>query len=137
MTLEYKTEPVKVYEIDTKPDTAVVEERKRLEEFSDAGDIPTTMEDISEIIKKMRFKHVLVGGVDDADVWRKVEKLDEAYRTLLAFRQEEFGRICARLEQQNKDLRKQLIQLSYDYSNTYQQLEKLKVELEDMKEVKS
>ena len=95
--------------------------------------IPTSMEDISEIIKKMKFKHVLVGGVDDADVWKQVEKLDEAYRTLFAFRQDEYSRVCAMLEKKNQDLTMQLIQLSYDYNWAYKQLESLKLELEEKK----
>lgn len=136
MMLEYDSKPIEAYEIDVGVDQSLQEKKQKLESMTDAGDIPTTMEDVSEIIKKMKFKHVLVGGVDDADVWRQVEKLDEAYRTLLAFRQEEFGRICATLEQQNKDLRMQLMQLSYDYSWAYKQLESLKAELEDMKGVK-
>lgn len=137
MTMEYEPNPVLQIEIDTESNTKLQEHIERLEELTADSSIPTSMEDISDLLKKMKFKHVLMGGVDDADVWRQLEKLDEAYRTLLAFRQEEFSRICAMLEQKNKDLTMQLIQLSYDYSWAYEQLERLKVELEQMKGGKS
>ncbi|MBR1623340.1 MAG: hypothetical protein IJ675_05465 [Pseudobutyrivibrio sp.] len=135
--MEYEPNPVLQIEIDTESNTKLQEHIERLEELTADSSIPTSMEDISDLLKKMKFKHVLMGGVDDADVWRQLEKLDEAYRTLLAFRQEEFSRICAMLEQKNKDLTMQLIQLSYDYSWAYEQLERLKVELEQMKGGKS
>lgn len=137
MTKEYESNPVLKIEIDTESNTKLQEYIENLQELTADNSIPTSMEDISELLKNMKFKHVLMGGVDDADVWKKLEKLDEAYRTLLAFRQEEFSRICAMLEQKNKDLTTQLIQLSYDYSWAYEQLERLKVELEQMKGGKS
>ncbi|WP_028242035.1 hypothetical protein [Pseudobutyrivibrio ruminis] len=97
------------------------------------NNIPTTMEDISDILKDMKFKHVLVGGVDDADVWKQIEKLDEAYRTILAFQQDECNRQCAILEQKNTILTSKLIRLGKNYNWAYKQLEKLKEELEQMK----
>ena len=133
MTMEYDSKELMEIEIDSEPIANIQEHLDRLEAFPEESDIPTTMEDISEMIKNMKFKHVLMGGVDDADVWKQVEKLDQAYRTLLAFRQEEFKRVCTLLEQKNKELTKQLVQLSYDYSWAYGQLERLKGELENKK----
>ena len=131
--MKQKNKEALMVEIEQAPNNELSEYIGKLEALSEDEGIPTTMEDISKLIKKMKFKHVLVGGVDDADVWRQVEKLDEAYRTLLAFRQEEFSRVCGILEQKNKELTMQLVQLSYDYSWAYGQLELLKGELEQKK----
>lgn len=34
---------------------------------------------ISEILSKMKFKKRMIGGVDEADVWKKIEELQKAY----------------------------------------------------------
>ncbi len=133
MTMEYQTREDLAIEIDTGQVDKIQEDIRMAEFLAKDSGIPTSLDDISEMIKKMKFKHVLMGGVDDADVWRQVEKLDEAYRTLFAFRQDEFTRVCAMLEQKNKELTMQLVQLSYDYSWAYGQLERLKGELENKK----
>ena len=38
---------------------------------------------VSEYLRKLRFRATLVGGVDEADVWRKIEKLCELYADTL------------------------------------------------------
>ena len=42
-----------------------------------------TMEEIAQFLQSIRFKHKLLGGVDDDDVWRIIDKLQQEYATLL------------------------------------------------------
>lgn len=40
-----------------------------------------SMEEIASYMKKMRFRKKLIGGVDEADVWRQLEKLQAEYQS--------------------------------------------------------
>ena len=51
---------------------------------------------ISDYLKKLRFQTTLVGGVDEVDVWKKIEKLCELYADALT---QERGR-CEKLQRQ-------------------------------------
>ena len=42
----------------------------------------TNLAEISEHIKKMKFKRRFFGGVDEEDVWKKIRELDQDYRNL-------------------------------------------------------
>ncbi len=46
-----------------------------------------TMEEIAAQLKKLHFRKKVVGGVDEADVWRQLELLNKDYR--LAFEAQE------------------------------------------------
>lgn len=39
------------------------------------------MEAIARTLQEMKFRKKLLGGVDEADVWRKLEKLQQEYET--------------------------------------------------------
>lgn len=39
-----------------------------------------TMQDIAEALAAMRFRKKLLGGVDEADVWRQLEGLQQIYQ---------------------------------------------------------
>ena len=39
-----------------------------------------TMQDIADALAAMKFRKKLVGGVDEADVWRKLEDLQRIYQ---------------------------------------------------------
>ena len=39
------------------------------------------MDDIAELIRKMKFRKKLFGGVDEQDVWRQIDVLQKAYRS--------------------------------------------------------
>lgn len=41
-------------------------------------------ERIREWLKDVRFRKTLIGGVDEADVWKKIAELDSMYETALA-----------------------------------------------------
>lgn len=38
------------------------------------------MEDITALFKDLRFRKKLIGGVDEADVWRQLDMLQKEYR---------------------------------------------------------
>ncbi len=39
-----------------------------------------TMEDIAQALEGMKFRKKWMGGVDEADVWRKLEELQKLYQ---------------------------------------------------------
>ena len=40
-----------------------------------------SMEEIADYLKKIKFRRNLIGGVDEADVWRQLEFLQKEYRS--------------------------------------------------------
>ena len=47
-----------------------------------------TMEDVAVLMNKMCFRRKLFGGVDEKDVWRQMENLQNAYRSAYEIQQE-------------------------------------------------
>lgn len=45
------------------------------------------IEDISKFIKEMKFKKKLFGGVDELEVWNKIEALNLEYKELYQIQQ--------------------------------------------------
>ena len=45
---------------------------------------PETLRPIAQWVNTVRFRHVLLGGLDESDVWKKVEELQRLYETALA-----------------------------------------------------
>ena len=43
----------------------------------------TTMDDIAEEIKKMKFRKNIIGGLNEEDVWKKLGQPQEDYRRVL------------------------------------------------------
>lgn len=39
-----------------------------------------TMQDIAEALSAMKFRKKMFGGVDEADVWKKLEALQQTYQ---------------------------------------------------------
>lgn len=48
-----------------------------------------SMEEIASMMKEMHFKKKFFGGVDEADVWRQLEKLQNEYRAAFEAQQEQ------------------------------------------------
>lgn len=66
-----------------------------------AADTPDSpWQTVTGYLKKLRFKRRAFGGVDEADVWRKIEKLNGLYEDAL---RAERLRYDALLEQQRKE----------------------------------
>ena len=51
------------------------------------------MNDIAELFKKLKFRKKLIGGVDERDVWRKLEALQKEYRRVYEARETRFRTI--------------------------------------------
>ena len=47
-----------------------------------------SMEDIAEQLKKTRFQKKFFGGVDEEDVWRKLDELQKEYQSAFDAQQE-------------------------------------------------
>lgn len=41
-----------------------------------------TMQDIADALSAMKFRKKLIGGVDEADVWKQLETLQKTYQTV-------------------------------------------------------
>ena len=48
-----------------------------------------SMEEIADYMKTMRFHKKVFGGVDEADVWRQLEKLQKEYRSAFEAQKEQ------------------------------------------------
>ena len=48
-----------------------------------------SMEDIASVMKEMRFRKKIFGGVDEADVWRQLDTLEREYRSAFEAQQEQ------------------------------------------------
>ncbi len=40
-----------------------------------------TMEDIAEMFRRLKFRKKLFGGVEEQDVWKKLDDIQKAYRS--------------------------------------------------------
>ena len=59
------------------------------------------MDDIAEVFKTLRFKKKLIGGVDELDVWKKLDKLQKEYRSVYEMQQ---GIYEARLQERDAEI---------------------------------
>lgn len=59
------------------------------------------MDDIAEVFKTMKFKKKFFGGVDERDVWKKLDKLQKEYRSAYEMQQERYE---ARLQERDEEI---------------------------------
>lgn len=59
------------------------------------------MEDIAEVFKTLKFKKKIVGGVDEMDVWKKLDTLQREYRCAYEIQQERYE---ARLQERDAEI---------------------------------
>ena len=59
------------------------------------------MEDIAEVFKTLKFKKKIVGGVDEMDVWKKLDTLQREYRCAYKIQQERYE---ARLQERDAEI---------------------------------
>jgi len=59
------------------------------------------MNDIAKILKKLKFNKKFIGGVDELDVWKKLEALHREYQSVLDI-QEEISRL--KLEEKDAEI---------------------------------
>lgn len=60
----------------------------------------TNMDEIAELFKKLRFRKRLFGGVSEKDVWKKLEQIQNEYRSAYEAQAQRYeGRLQERDEQ--------------------------------------
>ena len=66
------------------------------------------MNRISAFMKKMRFQKKLIGGVDEADVWRQMDLLQKEYRSVYEAQQAYYQALLDERDETIEELRSQL-----------------------------
>lgn len=59
------------------------------------------MEKIAELFKSLRFKKRIFGGVDEKDVWKKLDMVQREYRTAYEIQKERYE---ARLQERDEKI---------------------------------
>ena len=67
------------------------------------------MDDIAELFKTLRFRKQIVGGVSEIDVWKKLNKIQEEYRSAYEIQQERYE---ARLQERDEEIASLRVQIS-------------------------
>ncbi|MDO5027045.1 MAG: hypothetical protein Q4E50_04345 [Tissierellia bacterium] len=57
---------------------------------------------ISGLLARMKFRKKLIGGVDELDVWKKIETLQEEYERQLDLQAQKYQAIIDHLEKGDK-----------------------------------
>lgn len=60
-----------------------------------------TMQDIAQALSAMKFRRKLLGGVEEADVWRQLESLQQLYQRVY---EEQAAYYQALLEERDREL---------------------------------
>lgn len=53
------------------------------------------MDDVAEVFKTLKFRKKLVGGVDEMDVWKKLDLVQSAYRSAYEMQEERYKALLA------------------------------------------
>lgn len=67
-----------------------------------------TMDDIALLMKQLRFKKKIFGGVKEMDVWRKLELLHQQYQSVYAVQEALHQRQMAEKDERIAQLEAQL-----------------------------
>ena len=59
------------------------------------------MDDIAELFKGIKFRTKLFGGVSEIDVWKKLDKIQQEYRSAYEIQQERYE---ARLQERDEEI---------------------------------
>jgi len=70
----------------------------------------TTMDDIAEEIKKMKFRKNIIGGLNEEDVWKKLGQLQEDYRRVLDISNKQYE---ALIEERDKAVEEMCEKIKY------------------------
>ena len=66
------------------------------------------MDDIAELFKTLRFRKQIVGGVSEIDVWKKLNKIQEEYRSAYEIQQERYEARLQERDEETASLREQI-----------------------------
>ncbi len=53
------------------------------------------MDDVAEVFKTLKFRKKLVGGVDEMDVWKKLDLVQKEYRSAYEMQEERYKALLA------------------------------------------
>ncbi len=67
-----------------------------------------TLEDIAEFIKKMKFRKSLFGGVDEKSVWKKIDDLNNEYKSVFDAQEVKYKTLLEERDQEIKTLKEKL-----------------------------
>lgn len=66
------------------------------------------MDEIAALLKELRFRKKIFGGVDERDVWKKLQLLQKEYRTAFEAQEERSKALLEDREEEIAHLKKQL-----------------------------
>ena len=67
-----------------------------------------SLEEIAEFIKKMRFQKSLFGGVSENSVWKKIDDLNNEYKSLFDAQEVKYQTLLEERDQEIKTLKEKL-----------------------------
>ncbi len=67
-----------------------------------------TLEEIAEFIKKMKFRKSLFGGVDEKNVWKKIDDLNNEYKSVFDAQEVKYQTLLEERDQEIKTLKEKL-----------------------------
>lgn len=70
---------------------------------------------IEKWLRTVKFRKTLIGGVDEADVWAKIEKLNAMYESLLAAERLRYDALLARAAERKPEAAAEPVQLEIPY----------------------
>lgn len=72
--------------------------------FTDEINLGTEQESLQSFLKSVHFKRKLLGGVSEADVWKKISELNSLYETALAAERTRYNALLEERTGNNKFL---------------------------------
>lgn len=67
-----------------------------------------SLEDIAEFIDKMKFRKSLIGGVDEQSVWKKIEDLNNEYKSVFDEQETKYRTLLEERDLEIKKLKEKL-----------------------------
>lgn len=71
-----------------------------------------SMEEIAQLLNNTKFKRSIIGGINEADLWKKLERLQAEYSEVVAVEQAKTKELLSEKEETIKELQKQIQELS-------------------------
>lgn len=63
------------------------------------------MEDVAEVFKTLKFRKKLIGGVDEMDVWKKLDLVQKEYRSAYEMQEERYKALLAERDEEIESLK--------------------------------
>ena len=63
------------------------------------------MEDVAEVFKTLKFRKKLIGGVDEMDVWKKLDLVQSTYRSAYEMQEERYKALLAERDAEIESLK--------------------------------